>query len=114
MKLTSLKSLLVLAGVLSPLAFLPTQAEARDATLLAQATADRYPTLEIPCPDAVPPGEIEGETITCGILTVPEDYDDPDGRQIELTYAILHSLSLAPAPDPIMDLRGGPGGSVME
>lgn len=50
------------------------------------------------------------ETITCGIFTVPENYADPDSRQIDLTYAVLHGRSLSPSPDPIMDLRGGPGG----
>jgi pimeloyl-ACP methyl ester carboxylesterase len=101
-----------LTGALAPLAvWLPAEAETRPPALIAQAAT--YPTTEIPCPEALPPGEIEGETITCGILTVPENYDEPEGRQIELTYAVLHSQSLAPAPDPIMDLRGGPGGSVL-
>jgi pimeloyl-ACP methyl ester carboxylesterase len=61
----------------------------------------------------LPPNEIEGKTITCGLLTVPENYANPKGRQIDLTYAVLRSRSLSPAPDPIMDLRGGPGGSLL-
>ncbi|MGF1491594.1 MAG: alpha/beta hydrolase [Microcoleaceae cyanobacterium] len=73
-----------------------------------------YPTTEIPCPVPLPPGEVDGESITCGYLTVPENYDDPDGRQIEITYAVLHSRSLSPASDPVIDLRGGPGSSVIQ
>jgi pimeloyl-ACP methyl ester carboxylesterase len=80
----------------------------------AQAQTSRYPLTVIPCPTILPPNEIEGKTITCGILTVPENYAEPNGRQIDLTYAVLHSRSLSPAPDPIMDLRGGPGGSLIE
>jgi hypothetical protein len=79
----------------------------------AQAQTSRYPLTVIPCPTILPPNEIEGKTITCGILTVPENYAEPNGRQIDLTYAVLHSRSLSPAPDPIMDLRGGPGGSTL-
>ena len=68
----------------------------------------------IPCPSALPPGEVEGKTVTCGILTVPENYQQPQGRKIDITYAVLRSRSQSPAPDPVLDLRGGPGGSVIE
>ncbi|MEL6319482.1 MAG: alpha/beta fold hydrolase, partial [Cyanobacteria bacterium J06626_14] len=57
----------------------------------------------------LPVNEVDGETITCGTLTVPENHDDPEGRLIDITYAILHSHSLSPAPDPIVHLVGGPG-----
>ncbi|MGF1535500.1 MAG: alpha/beta fold hydrolase, partial [Elainellaceae cyanobacterium] len=79
----------------------------------AQASGDSYPTAEIPCPDVIPPGETEGETLTSGTITVPENYDEPDGRQIDITYAKLHSFSNSPASDPVVDLRGGPGGSAI-
>jgi pimeloyl-ACP methyl ester carboxylesterase len=82
--------------------------------LLTQARAaaqTTYPTTEIPCPTPVTlPDEVRGKTYDCGILTVPENYDDPNGRQIELTYAVLYSQSLSPAPDPVIYLAGGPGG----
>lgn len=83
-------------------------AAALAAQIPALAQTPRYPTV-IPCPTVLPPNEIEGKTITCGVFTVPENYAEPNGRQIDLTYAVLHSRSLSPAPDPIMDLRGGPG-----
>lgn len=87
-------------------------AAALAAQIPALAQTPRYPTV-IPCPTVLPPNEIEGKTITCGVFTVPENYAEPNGRQIDLTYAVLHSHSLSPAPDPVMDLRGGPGGSTL-
>ena len=54
-------------------------------------------------------GEVEGETMECGIVTVPENYDEPDGRQIELFYMRLFSTSKSPAADPLVYLSGGPG-----
>jgi len=89
-------------------------AAALAAQIPALAQAPRNPLTVIPCPTVLPPNEIEGETVTCGVFTVPENYAEPNGRQIELTYAVLHSHSLSPAPDPIMDLRGGPGGSTLQ
>jgi len=61
------------------------------------------------CPVALPVGEVEGETLVCGILTVPENYSAPGDRTIEITYAVLFSRSLSPAPDPVVHLVGGPG-----
>lgn len=68
-------------------------------------------TTSIPCPTPVAPEEVEGKTTLCGVLTVPEDYSKPNGRQIEITYSIFKSLSLSPQPDPLLVLHGGPGGS---
>ncbi len=45
----------------------------------------------------------------CGIVTVPENYDEPDGRTIELFYMRLFSTSKSPAADPLIYLSGGPG-----
>jgi len=81
---------------------------------VAQSTESEtpYPTTEIPCPVPLAEvGEVEGETYTCGVLTVPENYDEPDGRQIEISYVVLNSHSLSPLPDPVFVLHGGPGGS---
>ncbi len=55
--------------------------------------------------------EIEGETYACGIVVVPENYDEPDGRKLELFYLRLFSSSQSPAPDPVIYLSGGPGQS---
>lgn len=54
-------------------------------------------------------GEVEGKTIECGIVTVPENYSKPDGRTIELMYLRLFSTAKTPAEDPLVYLSGGPG-----
>ncbi|MDX1417136.1 MAG: alpha/beta hydrolase [Candidatus Promineifilaceae bacterium] len=55
--------------------------------------------------------EVEGETIDCGVYTVPVNYDDPQGDTINLTYTILRASGDNPVPDPIVYLAGGPGQS---
>jgi pimeloyl-ACP methyl ester carboxylesterase len=66
------------------------------------------------CPVAGPVGETEGETYFCGVVHVPENYDDPDGRRLQLTFTVLKSTSLSPLPDPVVYLEGGPGGSEVD
>ncbi len=61
------------------------------------------------CPFAVP----EGESVECGYLIVPQDRSNPDEGDIELAVAILHSTASDTAPDPIIYLEGGPGGSAL-
>lgn len=51
--------------------------------------------------------------VECGTALVPENWSDPEGRQISLTYVILKSTSPTPKPDPIVYLEGGPGGSAI-
>lgn len=77
---------------------------------LAQSSTP-YRNSQIPCPTPIAPEEIDGKTTICGVVTVPEDYSKPNGRQIEITYALLKSKSLSPQPDPLIALHGGPGGS---
>jgi pimeloyl-ACP methyl ester carboxylesterase len=66
------------------------------------------------CPVIGPPGETEGQDYYCGIMYVPENYDEPDGKQIQISYAVLKSKSLSPLPDPVVYLSGGPGGSAIQ
>lgn len=65
------------------------------------------------CPFPVPPTEIEGETIRCGYVSVPESHTQAEGRQIQIAFAIVKSTSATPAADPLVYLEGGPGGSAM-
>jgi pimeloyl-ACP methyl ester carboxylesterase len=51
--------------------------------------------------------------ITCGTLTVPENWYIPSGRQIAISYVVLRSTNFAPQPDPVVYLEGGPGGSAL-
>jgi pimeloyl-ACP methyl ester carboxylesterase len=67
----------------------------------------------IPCPMPLPPTEVEGETIVCGQIDVPENWDDPNSRLITLTYARQLARSLSPLPEPIIFFAGGPGGSIL-
>ena len=69
---------------------------------------------EAPCPFALPPGQIEGQSVECGYLLVPEDRADPDSPNLRLAVAIFHPSGGASQPDPILYLSGGPGGSALE
>lgn len=68
----------------------------------------------IPCPMTLPASEVEGKTVTCGQISVPEDWDNAAGKQIAITYAVLHSKSQSPFPDPVVYFDGGPGESPLE
>ncbi len=57
------------------------------------------------CPFRVP----FWERIDCGWVTVPENRAQPEGRTVQIAYAIVHSHNAEPAPDPIIFLNGGPG-----
>ena len=65
----------------------------------------------IPCPMPLY-GEVEGETIECGQITVPTVWDDLSSDPLTITYARLFSYSKSPIADPIIYFVGGPGGSV--
>ena len=45
----------------------------------------------------------------CGWLSVPENREQPTGKQVRLHVAVLPSLRLEPAGDPLFVLSGGPG-----
>jgi pimeloyl-ACP methyl ester carboxylesterase len=61
----------------------------------------------------MPANEIEGQTVFCGTVEVPEDHDNPGGRKVTLDFAVLKSWSQYPEPDPVVFLQGGPGGSAI-
>ncbi|MEZ4660094.1 MAG: hypothetical protein R2911_21260 [Caldilineaceae bacterium] len=69
--------------------------------------------VDIPCPSGNLLGEADGETIICGQIEVPENWDEPDGTTINIAYAVLKSRGLAPFSDPIIYFAGGPGGSAL-
>jgi pimeloyl-ACP methyl ester carboxylesterase len=68
----------------------------------------------ISCPMNLPEGEVDGETVICGQVNVPENWDAPGERELNITYAILKAKSGAPFEEPILYLEGGPGGSALE
>ena len=60
------------------------------------------------------PGTLESVPARCGTLSVPEDRDDPSGRQIPLYVALVPAVSRNPRPDPLFVLAGGPGQAATE
>lgn len=73
------------------------------------------PFTPVSCATFEPPaGLVEGQDIECGIVTVPEQHDHPEGPTIELGVVILKSLNPDAPSDPILILQGGPGGSTIE
>ena len=71
--------------------------------------ADRYAGLEA-CELAIPGGRLTASAL-CGSFEVPEDPDQPEGRRIELAYAVMPARSGRARPDPLVFLAGGPGDS---
>lgn len=67
-----------------------------------------------PCPFPVPPDQVEGKTLECGYLIVPENRGDPKSRDIRIAVAIFRHPDGDPRPDPIIYLVGGPGGSILD
>jgi pimeloyl-ACP methyl ester carboxylesterase len=76
---------------------------------LAQETTFDYTPLfeEGACATTLP----DDMDATCGTLTVPEDRSNPDSRNVILPVVIVHHPDGNPAPDPVIYLEGGPGGS---
>ncbi|TMV10655.1 alpha/beta fold hydrolase [Arenibacterium halophilum] len=74
----------------------------------------RYPITIETCPRPLGPMEVEGQTVICGRIEVPEDYAATGGATIPLAFAVLKSRSTAPAPDPVIYLHGGPGGYTVQ
>ena len=62
-----------------------------------------------PCPANVDP-----EAVACGTLTVPEDYDAPDGRQLTLYLVVVPAVQEQPDTVPLVVLAGGPGNPVSD
>lgn len=99
-------------GILALISFLTGNAEDGFAPLKA-GTPGSAPITQIVCPRPLPVDEIEGKTVFCGKVEVPEDHAKPDGKKISLDFAILKSHSIYPESDPLVYLQGGPGASAM-
>ena len=57
---------------------------------------------------------LHGGAALCGTLAVPENPNDPSGRQIDLNVAVIPARSAEPEPDPVFMLAGGPGGAAID
>jgi hypothetical protein len=45
----------------------------------------------VPCDSALAlddPNEVEGQTYYCGVFTVPQNWDEPDDRNLDLTFMV--------------------------
>ncbi|MDH3245923.1 MAG: alpha/beta hydrolase, partial [Saprospiraceae bacterium] len=62
---------------------------------------------QVPC-DFLEGLSLSGQ-IECGEITVPENHDDPNARQIQICYAIIRTTS-GEVNYPVIHLSGGPGG----
>jgi pimeloyl-ACP methyl ester carboxylesterase len=60
------------------------------------------------------PARMLALTAECGTLVVPENYDEPAGRKIELFIARVAAISLNKAKDPLFLIAGGPGTSAVD
>ncbi len=54
------------------------------------------------------------DAVLCGSLPRPLNPDEPQGKQIELQFAVMPSKAREKHPDPIYFLAGGPGQSAMD
>ena len=84
------------------------------ATIRAGGADARYPVTVEACPRPLPSGEIEGQTVICGRVEVPEVHGKDDSRRIELAFAVLKARTQSPAHDPVVYLHGGPGGGAVK
>lgn len=60
------------------------------------------------------PGNPSTAAARCGFLEVPENPEEPEGRQIRLHVAVGEANSQTPAADPLFFFAGGPGQAASE
>lgn len=80
--------------------------------LLSQTHAQKYEVTS--CPRQLLRGEVEGETVVCGNVSVPELHSKLFGARLELAVLTLKARTDTPLADPIIFLQGGPGGAALE
>jgi pimeloyl-ACP methyl ester carboxylesterase len=97
--------LLSLALLASACQAAPTQNPAPAPQSTAAGYTPKYEKIDCPF------DKIQGVTVECGYLVVPEDRANPQGRTIKVAAARFKATQANPAADPIVYLEGGPGGS---
>lgn len=70
--------------------------------------------VEGPCPVPVPEGLVEGESMRCGTIAVPQFHAQPDGKRLHLQAAVFPSTGESPSPEPMFVATAGPGASGIE
>jgi len=79
----------------------------------AQVQESRWPDDTTKCELSAAAGRIS-VSARCGTLSVPENRAAPEGRRIELAWAVVEARSANPEPDPVLFLAGGPGQSARD
>lgn len=54
------------------------------------------------------------EGVTAGVLEVPENHDRPNGRQIQIAYAVVRAQEATEGVYPMIFFSGGPGGVTLD
>lgn len=102
------------ATSMPPAAASPGAATPRPASATAVAStpgATSVPRFEPgQCAFALGSGQVDGQNVRCGSVVVPELHQQPNGKTLRLAVAILKTSGSA-APEPLVILQGGPGGS---
>jgi pimeloyl-ACP methyl ester carboxylesterase len=57
---------------------------------------------------------VHHENVKSGLLLVPENHDNPDGREIAIAYAVLQRRNKASEAYPVILFSGGPGESSLD
>lgn len=65
------------------------------------------------CPFQLGAGMVEGQTVTCGFLTVPEERDQAHSANIQLAVATFKAPQPKASATPMLYLTGGPGGGAL-
>lgn len=54
------------------------------------------------------------QQVQCGTLQVPENYQQPNGTQININFAVIPAIDRTQNKEPLMFLAGGPGQAAAE
>jgi len=56
----------------------------------------------------------QNKALTTGVLQVPENHDEPNGRQIHIAYAVMKAKEPVEGAYPLIFFSGGPGGETLD
>ncbi|MCE9680518.1 alpha/beta hydrolase [Shewanella sp. AS1] len=54
------------------------------------------------------------DRLRCGFVNVPENYSEPDGKQIQIHYVVLPAIKPSFTQEALLAIAGGPGQSAIE
>ncbi len=64
--------------------------------------------------NTLPDWMTQNKGLTAGFLQVPENHDQPDGRQIHIAYAVMKAKEPVEGAFPMIFFSGGPGGETLD